>query len=71
VDLEGAEAELECQRQDLAWQQDAQPPSNNNDAHTVVSGTMRFPQAAYNMAVAAYRLEDISDMPDLKTNLTA
>ena len=26
-----------------------------------------FPRAAYNMAVVAYRLEDISNMPDPKT----
>ena len=29
---------------------------------------MRFPRVAYNMAATAYRLEDISDMSDLKTN---
>ena len=30
--------------------------------------TLHFPRAAYNMAGATCRLEDISDMPDLKTN---
>jgi hypothetical protein len=29
---------------------------------------LRFPKEAYNMAAAACRLKDISDMPDLKTN---
>ena len=29
---------------------------------------MRFPRAAYNMAGAACQLEDISNMPDPKTN---
>jgi hypothetical protein len=29
---------------------------------------LRFPKEAYNMATAAYRLKDISNMPDLKTN---
>lgn len=29
---------------------------------------LHFPRAAYNMAAAAYRLEDISDTLDLKTN---
>ena len=29
---------------------------------------MRFPRVAYNMAATAYRLEDISNTPDPKTN---
>jgi hypothetical protein len=68
VDLEAIEVELECQRQDFARQQAAQPPINDDNAYTGAPSTLRFPRAAYNMAAIAYRLEDISDMPDLKTN---
>ena len=53
VDLEATEAEIEHQRQDLAWQQATQPPRNDDDARTGAPSTLRFPRAAYNMAAAA------------------
>jgi hypothetical protein len=45
-----------------------QPPINEDDACTGAPSTLRFPREAYNMAAATYRLEDISDTPDPKTN---
>jgi hypothetical protein len=41
-----------------------QPPINDDDARTGAPSAQRFPQEAYNMAATAYRLEDISDMPN-------
>jgi hypothetical protein len=67
VDLEATKAELECQRYDFAQQQAAQPPINDDDAYMGAPSILRFPWAAYNMAAIACRLEDISNMPDLKT----
>jgi hypothetical protein len=43
-------------------------PLGNDDARTGAPSTLRFPQAAYNMAATANRLEDISDTQDSKTN---
>jgi hypothetical protein len=68
VDLEATEAELERQRQDFAWQQNAHPLSNDDDGHTGDPSSLCFPRTTYNMAAAACHLEDISDTPDLKTN---
>ena len=68
MDLEATEAEIEHQRQDLAWQQATQPPRNDDDARTAAPSTLRFPRAAYNMAAAACQLEDIFDTSDPKTN---
>jgi hypothetical protein len=43
VDLEAAEAELERQRQDFAWQQAAQPLGNDDDVRKGAPSTLRFP----------------------------
>jgi hypothetical protein len=66
--MEAAEVELEHQRQDFALQYVMQPLNNDNDARTGAPRTLHFPRAAYNMAATICRLEDISDMPDPKTN---
>ena len=68
VDLENAEAELECQRQDFAWQQAKQPLDNDDAARTGAPSTLRLPHEAYSMAAATCRLEDVSNTPNLKTN---
>ena len=83
MDLETAEAELKHQRQDLAWQRATHPLSNDKDARigapsglyfphvdtrTGASSGLLFPRATYNMVATTCRLENISDMPDLKTN---
>jgi hypothetical protein len=44
------------------------PLSDNNDACTRALGGLCFPHLAYNLAATACRLEDISNMPDSKTN---
>ena len=67
VDLEATEAELECQRRDLAWQQTVHPLGNDDDAHMGAPSGLCFPCVVYNMATTACCLEDISDMPDPKT----
>ena len=68
MDLEAAEAELECQRQELARQQAAQPPIDDDDTRSGAPSMPRFPRAAYNMVAAACHLENISDTLDPKTN---
>jgi hypothetical protein len=77
VDLEAAEAELNCQRQDFAWKQATHPLDDDNVRTGALSG-LCFPCATYNMAATtyymddmvatAYYLDDISDTPDPKTN---
>jgi len=59
VDLEATEAEPERQRQELARQQAAHPPIDDDGARTGAPSMLRFPRTAYNMAAAACRLEDI------------
>jgi hypothetical protein len=66
--MEAVEVEPEHQRPDFARQQVMQPLNNDDDDRTGAPSTLRFPRAAYNMAVTTYRLEDISDMLDPKTN---
>ena len=68
MDLEAAVAELERQRRDLAQQRAAHPLINDDDARTRAPNDLCFPRAVYNMAATAYRLEDISDTPNPKTN---
>ena len=70
MDLEATEAELERQNQDLAWQQATQPPATATmPARELPAPYASPPRAAYNMAAAAaYRLEDISDTSDPKTD---
>ena len=68
MDLEAAVVELERQRWDLAQQRAAHPLINDDDARTGAPNGLCFPRAAYNMVAAAYRLEDISDTPNPKTN---
>jgi hypothetical protein len=55
VDLEAIEEELKRQRQNLARQQAAQPPSNDDNACTGAPSTLRFPRVAYNIAPARLR----------------
>ena len=43
------------------------PLGDDNDAGMGAPSGLCFPHVAYNM-VDAYHLEDISDMPNLKTN---
>jgi hypothetical protein len=66
VDLDTTEAELECQRQDLAWKRATNPLGD--DDHMGAPSGLFFPRAAYNMAATACCLKDISDTPDPKTN---
>jgi hypothetical protein len=68
VNLEAAKAELKHQRQDLVRQQDAHPLGDNDDARMGAPSGLCFPHVTYNMAATAYHLEDISDMPDVRTN---
>ena len=68
MDLEAVEAELKCQRQDLAWQQATHPLGDDDDAHTGAPSGLCFTRAAYNMASVACGLEDIFDTSDSKTN---
>ena len=68
LDLEAAEAELERQRQDLAWQQAMHPLGDDADVRTGAPSELYFHRTVYNMVATAYRLEDISNMPDPKTN---
>jgi hypothetical protein len=68
VNLEAVEAELERQRLDFAWQQATHPLGDDDDTRMGAPSGLRFHCAAYNMATAACRLEDISDTPDPKTN---
>jgi hypothetical protein len=44
------------------------PSRRHDDADIGAPSSLCFPHATYNMAVAACYLEDISDMPDPKTN---
>jgi len=69
VDLEATEAELECQRQDLALQQATQPLGDDDDSCMGAPSGLCFPRATYNMVAAACCLEDISNTLDLKTNV--
>jgi hypothetical protein len=66
--LEAAEAKLEHQRQDFVWQQAVHPLSDDDDACAGAPSNLYFPDVAYNMATTACHLEDISNMPDPKTN---
>jgi hypothetical protein len=66
--MEAAEAELERQRQDFVRQQTMHPLGDDDDARTRAPNGLCFPHVVYNMAATACYLEDISDMPDLKTN---
>ena len=50
------------------WQQATHPVGDNDDAHIGAPSGIYFPHTAYNMATAAYRLEDISNTLDPKTN---
>jgi hypothetical protein len=68
VDLEATEAGLERQRQDLARQRAAHSLGDDDDVRMGAPCGLYFPCVAYNMAAAACHLEDISDMPDPKTN---
>ena len=68
VDLEATEAELKLQRQELARQQVMHPLGNDDDTRTGAPSGLCFPHVVYNMVAATCHLEDISDMPDLKTN---
>jgi hypothetical protein len=68
VDLEAAEAELECQRQGFARQQAMHPLNYDDDACKGAPSGLCFPGMAYNMAAAACRLEDISNTLDPKIN---
>jgi hypothetical protein len=68
VDLEATKVELKRQSQDFTRQQAAQPPGNDDDARTGAPSTLRFPRVSYNMVAATYRLEDIFEMSDTKTN---
>ena len=44
------------------------PLGDDNVARMGAPSGLRFPHVAYNMAGAAYHLEDTSDTPNLKTN---
>jgi hypothetical protein len=68
VDLEAAEAELECQRWDFVWQQATHPLDNDDNACTGAPSGLCFSHVAYNMAAIACHLEDISNTSNLKTN---
>jgi hypothetical protein len=68
VDLEAAEAELELQRQDFAWQQTVLPLGDDDDARMGAPRGLCFPRAAYNMAATHLLPGRHSDMPDPKTN---
>jgi hypothetical protein len=50
------------------WQQIVHPLGDDNDACIGAPSSLCFPYAAYNMVTAACHLEDISNMPNLKTN---
>ena len=67
ADLEAIKAELEWQREELTRQQATQV-ANDDDGRMGAPSMLHFPRAAYNMVDVAYRLEDISDTQDLKTN---
>ena len=49
-------------------EQAVHPLDDDDDACMRVPNGFCFPHMVYNMAVAPCRLEDISDMLDLKTN---
>ena len=49
-------------------QQATHPFGDDGDTCTGAPSGFCFLYVAYNMGAAAYRLEDISDMPDIKTN---
>ena len=66
--MEVAEAKLERQRQDFAWQQAMHPLGDDDDVRTGAPSELCFHRTVYNMVATAYRLEDISNTPDPKTN---
>ena len=66
--MEAAEAELECQMQDLAQQRAMHPLGDDEDTRTVAPSGLCFPRAAYNMVATTCRLEDIFDTSNSKTN---